>query len=225
MELTKIDVESRDATGTKQVRRLREDGLVPAILYGAGKDPLKLAVKERELQRHLRQQNRVFVLNLGGQERSIYLQDIQYDCLTDRPVHVDFRRIDMDEMIHLKVSLDYIGHPVGASKGGVLIRDLQELPISSLPASIPKNIPVSVTHMEIGDSIMVSELELPEGVKADVPEEAIVCHMVIPAKVVEEVDEVDGAAEDGEADEAGEAGEAGEGGEGGDGSGSGEGGS
>lgn len=177
MDITTIHVQERKETGTHAVRRLRKAGKVPAILYGEGKPTLPLVVNERELERHLRQHHKVFKLRMGGRERYIYLQDVQFDCLTDRPLHVDFKRITMDERIHLKVELSFIGHPVGLSHGGRFVKDLTELAVASMPAAIPDTIDVQVAELDVGDQILAKDLTLPAGVILDVPENTVVCHV------------------------------------------------
>lgn len=177
MDITTIHVEERKEIGSNAVRRLRAAGKVPAILYGEGKPTLPLAVSEHELERHLRQHHKVFKLRMGGRERHIYLQDVQFDCLTDRPLHVDFKRISMDERIHLKVELSFIGHPVGLSHGGRFVKDVIELAVASLPAAIPETVDVQVAELDVGDQILAKDLVLPQGVILDVPEDTVVCHV------------------------------------------------
>ncbi len=177
MEVTKIDVAPRSERGSAQVARLREAGRVPAILYGGGGDSLSLSVDERELMGRIRNHHRVFRLAMDGKEQAIFLKEVQWDCLTDRPLHADFQRIDLNKPIDIDVELTYLGHPVGAGKGGRLIRDMNALPIACLPASMPETIEIKVSELDLAEKILASEVELPSGVTLRVPDDAVVCHM------------------------------------------------
>ena len=198
MEVTKITVEPRTAKGRNQVLRLREEGKVPAVLYGQGKDPVNLAVAEREVDRHVRQHHKVFLLTMGGKEQAIFMQDVQWDCLTDRAVHLDFRRIDLNQPMKIVVELYYLGHAVGLGKGGRMVKDQIELAVECLPAAIPEQIEVKVSDLDVGDEITASQLELPEGCSLDVPDDTTICRVMMETPDAEEGEEGDEAAEGGE---------------------------
>lgn len=164
MEVTTLNAEDRKALGTKQVARLREAGRVPCVLYGDGGETVSLSLSETDVERELRKHHRVFRLVKGGKTQGVLIQDVQFDVITDRPLHIDFLRIDLDKPVQVEVEIVFVGHPVGLSKGGSLVRDRATILVESLPAAVPEDIKVGVKHMDIGDRILASEMQLPEGV-------------------------------------------------------------
>ena len=178
MEVATIRVGRRTAVGTNRVSLLRARGLIPAILYGGGSEtPVNLAVEEREMERYLRHHQKVYNLALDGGAGPVYLQEVQWDVISDRPLHMDFLRIDMSKPIQTDVELAYIGHPIGASHGGSLVRDRVSIRIRCLPGEIPEEIEVKVAELDIGDSLLAGTLTLPPGVVTEVPPEQIICHV------------------------------------------------
>jgi large subunit ribosomal protein L25 len=177
MEVTKIPATKRTEIGKRQVVRVREAGSIPVVVYGMGKEPEHLAVPGRDVERELRLRHRVFQLQVEGQDQAVFLQDLQADALTDQPLHIDFLRIDLDTPMHFEVELTFVGVPVGTAQGGVLTRDLNRLKIKALPAALPQEIEVKVVGVDVGDSILAKDLELPEGVMLDVPEDTTICHI------------------------------------------------
>ena len=199
MEISTIDVVRRTAKGRNQVARLREEGLVPAVLYGAGSDSVDLTVNEREVQRHVRQHHKVFKLAMDGKEQAIFLQAVQWDCLTDRPLHLDFVRIDLSKPLHVSIELVYLGHPIGISKGSRMVKDLTDVKVACLPEQIPDIIELRVAHLDLGDIILAKDVELPEGVTLDMPEDTPICHLPGEAELAREAaaEAAEAAAEEG----------------------------
>ena len=189
MEVATIRVGRRTATGRNRVSPLRARGLIPAVLYGGEETSLNLAVEGREMERHLRHHQKVYNLAFDGGTVPVYLQAVQWDILSERPLHMDFLRIDMSKPIDTEVELVYIGHPVGASHGGSLVRDRISLRIRCLPGVIPEEIEVHVAELDIGDSLLAGKLVLPEGVTTDVPVEQIICHVAAGSSTEEEATE------------------------------------
>jgi len=182
MEVAKISAKVRQETGKRAIARLRADGRVPGVIYGLGSPNQSFTLDILDLQAHLRQHHRVYEVRLDGTGQPAYLQEVQLDCLTDEPMHVDFKRIDLSKPMDLVVEVVLLGHPVGLSKGGVLIRDRMEIEVSALPTAIPENLPAKIDHLEIGGRLLAKEIELPPGVSLRLSPEATVCH-VVEAKV------------------------------------------
>jgi large subunit ribosomal protein L25 len=179
MEVTVIKAEKRNAIGTNQVARLRAAGKIPAVIYGRGNENLHVALAENEFDRHMRQHHRVFAVQVDDVKESIYLQAVQWDSITDRPLHVDLKRIDLNEEISLSIDLVFLGHPVGISKGGRLVKDMNELPVRCLPAAIPEFIELTINELDLDMKVLARDLTLPEGVRLDVAPDALVCHLVL----------------------------------------------
>ena len=178
MEVAKISATARQQTGKRVNARLRAEGRVPGVMYGLSNPNQSFSLDVLELQNHLRQHHRIYKVSLGREEHAAYLQDVQLDCITDEPMHVDFMRIDLNKPMDLRVEVSLVGHPIGLSKGGVLIRDNMEIEISALPTAIPENLPVKIDRLEIGDKLYAKELALPEGVSLRVSPDLLICHVV-----------------------------------------------
>lgn len=177
MEVARLKAEPRTAIGRNQVRHLRTQGWLPAIVYGLGQEPVPIRVSEWELDQHIRHHHRVYRLEIEGAAQDAYLQDIQFDTLTDRPRHADFKRIDLDEPIELEVEVTLLGHPVGLGKGGVLIKDHQGLRIRCLPTAIPEELSASIAALEVDGALTAGEVSLPEGVELASDPGMVICHV------------------------------------------------
>ena len=177
MEVTTLKADERVLIGTNNVKRLRDAGKVPAVIYGGNGAPVHVELEGREVERELREHHRVFQLDVAGQTESVYLQAVQFDVLTDLARHIDFMRIDVDKPLEVLVELAFIGHPVGVPKGGVLIRDRTKLPVKAKPLAVPYEIEVPTGDVDLGDTVVAGDFELPHGVHLDCPLDTIVCHM------------------------------------------------
>lgn len=182
MQVANIKAAARAESGKKATRKLRAQGRVPGVMYGLGGQNQSFTVDVADLQSHLRHHHRIYKVKLGKDEQAAYLQDVQWDCLTDEPLHVDFRRIDLNQPMDVVVEVALVGHPIGASKGGVLLRDHMEIGIKALPTAIPDNLPVKVEHLDIGGKIFAKDLPLPAGVTLNVSPDMVICR-VVEAKI------------------------------------------
>ena len=176
-EVSTLQARQRTAIGKNQIARLREEGLVPVVVYGQGGESEHLALDSADLDRELRHLNRVFVTETDGKTQPVFLQDIQYDVLGDFPLHCDLLRIDIEEPISVFVELTFVGVPKGAARGGQVVRDLGKLACKCKPALIPNEIQVKVADLDLGDEILAKDVELPEGTSLDCPDNTRVCRM------------------------------------------------
>ena len=183
MEVATLTVQNREAKGTNSVRRLRDTGKIPLVLYGGGGDSLCLQADYTTVKRHLAHHLRVFKLELGGKEESGYLQNVQWDCLTDEPLHLDFQRIDMSVPLRMDIELVLLGHPKGLAQGGRLIRDTQHLHLACLPDRVPEQVELRIGHLECGEKILAKDIELPEGCSLDMPADQLIVHLTDPTEV------------------------------------------
>jgi large subunit ribosomal protein L25 len=180
MDVVELSVDPRVAKGSKQVARLRAAGAVPGVVYGRGKGNVDISISGMELTRHLRKHHRVFRCRIGSDMEEVYLQDVQYDVITDEPRHFDLKRIALAEKMEAQVEIAFLGHPKAASKGGVLMRDFSDIVVRCLPTDIPDTIEVNVSEMDLHDRILVKDLVLPPGVEVDLPPDTIVCRVEVP---------------------------------------------
>ena len=180
MEISTITVEKRKATGTNQVRKLRNTGRIPLNLYGGDLDPVSLEADYTEVKRHLDHHMRVYSLRLGDQEQSGFLKHVQWDCLTDEPLHLDFQRIDLAVPLKMDIELVLLGHSKGLAKGGRLIRDVQYLHLACLPAQVPEQVELTIGELDVGDKILAADIPLPGGSTLDMPPDQLILHVTDP---------------------------------------------
>ena len=183
----------REKTGKEICKKLRKQGLIPAIVYGPHFQPLPIAVKSSELESALikhKGETILFNLQLANGEPSkiqAILKDYQTHPVTDKIIHIDFLAIHEKETITIDVPLEFIGKPVGISKGGILEILLHELTIECLPSEVPDKITVDISNLDIGDVLHVKDIKVPKGIKVvDNPEETVATILTEAKEEVEE---------------------------------------
>ena len=199
MEVQKLTVQPRAETGSRSVRRLRKQGLIPGIVYGHKTEPTPIKVQKDALLQLLRHGLHMVELETdAGNERAL-IKDIQYDSFGDNVIHVDFTRVAMDEKVTVAIPVELVGSPVGVTHGGILQHLLKEVMVEALPENIPAGIPLTVRDMDVDAVIHVKDLPQMPGVKYQNDPGQMVIHIQPPVKkeeVVEEaVAEAGGAAE------------------------------
>jgi large subunit ribosomal protein L25 len=202
MNLT-IPSQPRDAFGKNASYRLRQTGRIPAILYGEGQTSVALVLDKKDVIRILKSDtglNTLFRVTVEGGDRDVMIKDVQIDPLSDRLLHADLIQIDMNKVVRVEVPIELLGDAVGVkTEGGFIDFMTRELMIECLPALIPERLTVDVSGLHLHQSIKVSEVVLPEGIKLITEPGAVVALVQVPheekaevAAVVEEV--VEGAA-------------------------------
>ncbi len=165
-----IEVQSREDAGKGASRRLRRTGMVPGILYGGHKDPVKIAVNHNELTRHLERESfysHVLNLTLDGAGERVVLKNLQRHPAKPFVAHVDFQRISETEKIRMLIPLHFINEKEcpGIEAGGVVSYSLKEVDVICLPKDLPGYIEVDLTGMEMWETVHVRDLNLPGGVE------------------------------------------------------------
>lgn len=204
MQQFQLAAEVRHETGKGANNRLRRSGYIPAVVYGAGKENLSLKVEERLVSRLIRQggMNRLLILKVDGEDRAVLMHEVQVHPVRGALQHIDFLEVRLDEKVNVTVPVQVIGDAPGVLEGGVLAQALWELEVSCLPTEIPEAVEVDVSGLAIGDSLLVKDVQAPEGVEILTdPEEAVVS-VVAPQAAVEGEEAAEGADEG--AEEAGE---------------------
>jgi len=214
-----LPAETRDRAGKGASRALRRDGRVPAVVYGEKKDPLSIHVEEKLLSKMLSTghfMNSVVMIDFQGKPHRTLPKAIDFHPVTSRPIHVDFLRIGEHTKVHVAVPMRFDNEEAspGLKRGGVLNTVIHELEIVCDAASIPSEIHIPLDGLEIGDSIHISQVKLPNGVTpANTDEDFTVATIVAPSAMKQEEEE---AAAEGEVPTVGEEGEEGAEGEGGE---------
>jgi large subunit ribosomal protein L25 len=166
-----IEVKRRERTGKGENRRLRVAGIVPAVLYGAERDPVAIQVPRKTLLDLFKaggHENRIFLLKLTGTEqtRHAMVRDLQVDPMTNEISHLDFQRIAMDQKLRVHVRIELVGTPVGVkTDGGLLDFVNRELEVECLPTAIPTEIKVDISELGVDQHLEARELTLPDGIE------------------------------------------------------------
>jgi large subunit ribosomal protein L25 len=176
-----LNVEVRENRGTREARRMRQNGKIPAILYGHGEATVSLAVGHDDLATVLRHHTRLVDLK-GGVNESALLREPQWDVYGIEVLHVDFARVSADERIEVQVSVELRGTAPGVNEGGVIEHLLHEVTVECLATAIPDRIQVRINQLNKDQSITVAQLEVPAGVTILTDPEAIVVQCVEAAK-------------------------------------------
>jgi large subunit ribosomal protein L25 len=195
----KLSAERRTVTGRSAVRKLKAQGVVPAVIYGAKDKAEPLQVSRRDINAmlsHASGENILVELEIAGKSRLALVQEVQHAPLGGAILHIDFHAISMDEVIQADVPLEPTGIANGVKNmGGLLEHNLRSLAIECLPRDLPDIITVDVSALNIGDAIHVREIQLPTGVTTRVQPDLTAFSVLAPT-VEEEpvVAEVDAAA-------------------------------
>lgn len=188
-----LPVMLRNEVGSRAVKRLRKSGKIPTILYGHKQDNINLSVDRSDFLHALKAKARMVNLKWDNNDESALIKEVQYDYLGDEIIHVDFSRIDIGETVKLHVPIELFGVPVGLKKHGVLDHLLKEVSVECVVTAIPEKIRVVVSGLDAGQSILVKDLTVPEGVKIINNPDAVV--VSIHFAVEEEKTDEEGMAE------------------------------
>lgn len=175
-EQVTLEVIERAAVGKNESRRLRAGGMVPAVVYGGGREPEGVAADPRPIEAILgteRGKNTLIQLRIGDRDlkRAVLIREIQRHPVTGRIMHADFVRVEMDKKTEVDVTLVVVGMAEGVkSEGGLLDMVHRTVRVRCLPADIPEHIEANVTALHVGQHLEAGELALPENVELAMPE-------------------------------------------------------
>lgn len=200
MEKRELSASIRNQSGKTYARRLRRQGLIPAILYGPQLNSTPVSINLSQLEKNLRKgwENILFDLRIDDNEesqtRTFILKELQIDPISKEPLHVDFYEVTMDKPIAIEVPIEFIGIAPGVKEGGLLQSLKRSVLVECLPSDIPDSIKIDVSGLNIGDSIRVSDISLKHGVKALADSNIVLVAVQPPVvekeEVKEEVEEV-----------------------------------
>jgi large subunit ribosomal protein L25 len=207
MDKPVLNARLRQSTGKGAARKLRKNNQIPAVFYGPRREPLKLAMDYPELEGFIKQtggENIVLDLKVksdGGTETwNVILKDLQVDPIKDTYLHADFYEISMDKEITVNVPIHLINTPAGAEEGGILQHVRRELTVSCLPDKLIEALEVDVSQLEIGGSVHIRDIILPEGITSLDEEDLTIAVVAAPTVMPEEAleEEVEEEALEGE---------------------------
>jgi len=189
LETLEIQVEARDKQRKRDARRLLRSGKIPAILYGPKTAAVGLALDKKEFSRRVAglQGSHLVRLKSGAAalaEKVALVKDMQFHPITGDVIHADFYEVDLTAKIQVHVPLHFVGKAVGIARGGILQPIVREIEVECLPLDIPEFFNVDVTALDIGDSVHIEELQMPDGV-VSMAEDNMALVTVVPPTVEE----------------------------------------
>ena len=203
MDKVSIVVQPRDVTGSRAARRLRKGGLIPGVFYGHGKEATMIAVDPHALRVALSTgagTHAVLAVNVEGHKRAHHavIKEMELDPVKSTVTHIDFQEIRLDETIETTVHVSFMGEAIGLKSGGMLDESTREVTIKGLVTAIPERLVLDISAMDINDTAKVGDLVVPEGIEVMNDPEEVLCSLLPPRKVEEELEEGAEAAEIGE---------------------------
>jgi len=203
-----LAAERRERAGKGAARATRRSGRVPGIIYGNKMPPVNISFDENEFKRHYHTAGfftHIFEVSVGGEKHRVLPRDVQVHPVTDRPIHVDFMRFSADTKVAVEVEVTFINQDQcpGLRKGGLVNVVRHEVEVLCPPDRIPERLVVDLAGLEIGDSVHISAIALPEGVRPTITDRDFTV-ATIAAPTVMEAEEAKPAAAEGAAPAAGD---------------------
>lgn len=187
----------RETSGTKATAKLRQQGLLPAVVYGHKQDPVSVSVESRTFVSNLINGNRIMDLDIDGKTDTIMVKDVQYDYLGKDIIHADLMRVNLSEKVKVQVQIELRGTAPGTHEGGMIEELMNTLEVECTVRDIPEVLVVNIKELHLNQTIHAGEIELPAGiVLVTDPEAAVVaCHeMAAAASEAEGEEAVEGEA-------------------------------
>lgn len=202
-----LDVAVRENLGTGGARAARREGLVPGVIYGGGQDPVAVSLKHNEVLKALNTGNlisKMVKLSNGGKKQFAITQDIQFHPVSEKPLHIDFYRVKEDSEITVEVGTTFVNEDTcpGLKTGGTLNVVRYTIEVVCPAGAIPETIEVDLGELEIGDSLHISDLKFPEGVRSAITDRDPTVLTVVQTRGEEAEEAEDGEAIEGEEGEA-----------------------
>ena len=211
-EQVNLNATNRDVEGKSSSRQLRRAGSVPAVIYGGEKDPIRISILEKDIAKAAEIPGfatQILNINISGEEQNVILKELQRHPATQRVLHADLQRVNPDTKISISVPVRFLNEDICMGvkmHGGVISRLINNIDITCLASNLPEYLEVDVAELDVGDSVFLSALNLPEGVEipslalGEDRDQAVVS--ITEAKVLDiepEVVEEEGDGEEGEA--------------------------
>jgi large subunit ribosomal protein L25 len=166
-----LNASNREVEGKSSSRKLRRDGSVPAVVYGGEKDPIRISILEKDIAKASEVPGfatQILNINISGEEQNVILKELQRHPATQRVLHADLQRVDPDTKISISVPVRFLNEDncMGVKMhGGAISRLINNIDITCLASNLPEFLEVDVADLDVGDSIFLSALNLPDGVE------------------------------------------------------------
>ncbi|MBD25501.1 MAG: 50S ribosomal protein L25/general stress protein Ctc [Candidatus Marinimicrobia bacterium] len=202
-----LQVRGRDRAGKGAARATRRQGLVPGVIYGGREEATLIAIEPKILNGLMHDpafKTNIFEVEIAGKKQRTMAMDVQLDPVSDKPIHADFRRIDKDTLVRVPVPVQFHSEAAspGIKLGGVLNIVRHDVEVRGRPDDLPDHIEIDLTGLEIGDSVHISAVALPDGVKPTIARNFTICSIAPPTvMIVEEEAKVEAEGEVGAEDE------------------------
>ncbi len=194
-----LTAEVRAGTGKGAARQTRREGFVPGVVYGGGADPLPIKIPFNILYKHLkagRFLSTLFNLRIKGQDDvRVICRDVQRHPVKDLPLHLDLLRLKRDSKIALEIHVEFINEDEapGIKRGGVLTVVRPEVELEVTAGNIPEKIVVDLAGLDVGDTITISDVDLPEGARPTIERDFVIANITAPSGLRSAADEADEA--------------------------------
>ena len=203
-----IEARARADAGKGAARQTRRDGYVPAVIYGGGKAPETIAIKDNVLMRHLKAgkfKSTLLNVKVDGRDNRVICREVQRDVVKDLPIHADFLRLTERSRINLYIPVEFVGQEScpGLRAGGVVTVVRQEVELNVTAGNIPEKLVANLSGKKIGDVITISQIELPAGTSPTITgRDFVIANLAAPAGLLSAEDQAEDAAEAAKAEEA-----------------------
>ena len=193
-EYEKLDLKERTVKGKSKARSLRRDGMVPGVYYFRGEENVDLQIDKKKLYHAMSSGQHVFEVEMNGATQYVTIKGIQYHPVTDEILHIDLMQVNMAEKMKFTIPISLEGEAEGVKEGGVLSQILTSIDVNCLPTSVPDNILVDISNMELNSNMTVADIvNIPEGVEILSDPESTIATLAPPKEeeepVVEELEE------------------------------------
>ena len=193
-EYEKLDLKERTVKGKSKARSLRRDGMVPGVYYFRGQENVDLQIDKKKLYHAMSSGQHVFEVEMNGAKQYVTIKGIQYHPVTDEVLHIDLMQVNMTEKMKFTIPISLEGEAEGVKEGGVLSQILTTIDVNCLPTSVPDNILVDISNMELNSNMTVADIvNIPEGVEILSDPESTIATLAPPKEeeepVVEDLEE------------------------------------
>lgn len=167
--------------------RIRQDGNIPAVVYGGKLDSKSIYVSEADFTKIIRKvgRNGVISLELGGNKHNVVLSDYQADPIKHEVIHVDFLAVDMSKEITANVRINLVGDAPGVKDGGVMQQSMHELTVTATPDNIPQSVDIDVSNLQVNETLTIADIQTNSGYTINEGDEEVVASILPPRQEAE----------------------------------------